>query len=58
LGQYGTYIDMEKEGALANCISNDENQFKKAELINAAYNIYSWDKLKAPYSDMITQLFN
>ncbi len=60
LQQCGIYIDMRIEGALSNCLNEtgNFNGFDKQELTDAAYNLYSWDKLKERYADMIIGQLN
>jgi len=58
LGKYGVYIDMQDEGALASALTASKPGCKKKELINAAYELYSWDKLKEEYIAMISNLIN
>lgn len=58
LGEYGVYIDMRNDGALASVITNETTCFEKTELVNAAYDHYSWKKLKTQYTHMITRLLN
>lgn len=58
LGEYGNYIDMEKEGALSSLILKNKSFKKKKILIEAAYNTYSWDRLKSEYSNMVSKLLN
>ncbi len=57
LKENGLFINMQLEGALASCLSQQKNMTAadRAYLINAAYNLYSWDKLKEKYSDMINK---
>lgn len=59
LQQYGVFIDMRLNGALSNCLNEISDQtFSKPELINAAYNLYSWDVLKDNYANMILKQIN
>lgn len=58
LGEYGEFIDMESDGALASALLSEKNSFSKEERIEASYNLYSWDRLKEQYTDMITKLIN
>ncbi|MEO6520462.1 MAG: glycosyltransferase [Mucilaginibacter sp.] len=57
LKEYGTYLNMEEDGALASCLMKEQIVQEKELLIKAAYNNYSWDALKGEYSDMISKLF-
>ncbi|WP_448702977.1 glycosyltransferase family 4 protein [Mucilaginibacter sp. AW1-3] len=56
LGEYGDYVDMKTEGALSAALLVHQDKFSKEQRIEASYNIYSWDKLKEGYSDMIKKL--
>lgn len=56
LGDYGNYIDMKKEGELAKYFSTTNTIADQKILIQAAYNLYSWDVLKDRYLQMILQL--
>lgn len=58
LGEYGVYINMEKEGELSNYLINNKAAVNKEELIEATYGNYSWDKLKENYINMIYKLYN
>lgn len=58
LAEYGVYVDMQKEDELSLAIQEYQPRFDKRTLIEAAYNGYSWDRLKDKYSEMITNLFN
>jgi len=58
LDKYGEYVDMKTDGALASAILSYKQQFSKQERIEASYNMYSWDKLKPEYVDMITKLID
>ncbi|RYY08218.1 MAG: glycosyltransferase [Sphingobacteriaceae bacterium] len=53
LSDFGTYINMTKSGALANCLTNFHSNLTCEELIHASYNLYSWDILKGRYIKMI-----
>ena len=56
LQQYGIYIDMRFEGNLSGYLCKEaDHVFNKADLVNAAYRVYSWDVLKDRYTDMISQ---
>lgn len=59
LRDHGIFIDMRFEGELSNFLNKKDNKYlDKSELINAAYNLYSWDKLKDKYADMILKQIN
>ena len=58
LGKYGEYVDMKTDGALSSAILAYKQQFSKQDRIEASYNIYSWDKLKQQYVNMITKLID
>lgn len=53
LGDYADYIDMQKTGALKKHLSTFNHQFDKRELIQVAYQQYSWNLLKNNYLNMI-----
>lgn len=58
LGVNATYLDMEKDDVLTHFFLNENSNSDKEVLIKAAYNLYSWDKLKVKYSEMISKLIN
>ena len=58
LGNYGSYIDMKKENELVYYFKKEMATIDKENLIQAAYNKYSWNVLKVRYSEMILKLVN
>ncbi|OCX54553.1 hypothetical protein BEL04_09970 [Mucilaginibacter sp. PPCGB 2223] len=56
LGKYGEYVNMEADGALASALLSYKQQYSQQDRIEASYNLYSWDKLKQGYIDMIKKL--
>jgi len=58
LQEYGTYINMKKKGELIQHFSKDNTITDQKKLIQAAYQLYSWDVLKSSYLRMIGQLAN
>lgn len=56
LGNYGNYINMEEEGGLARYFNSKNAVTDQKSLVQAAYNLYSWDILKDRYLQMILQL--
>lgn len=58
LGENGTYLNMQKEDALAQYLKVVKPQLNPSHLIQAAYNNYSWQVLKKDYIKMIKQLSN
>jgi glycosyltransferase involved in cell wall biosynthesis len=52
----GIFIDMTNEGVLGNCLNMKPMLRKKQSLIQFAYELYSWDKLKDDYTSMILKV--
>ena len=58
LGNYGIYANLTKQGILENLIKVvDNSSLKKNDLLNFAYENYSWEKLAPQYETMISKLF-
>lgn len=58
LREQGFYVDMRFKGELSNCLQTMNNNHCKNELIQAAYDNYSWDALKSKYVSMISKQLN
>lgn len=58
LRENGVYLNMKIEGSLARNFSTTVTTPNKENLIQAAYDLYSWDVLKPDYLKMISQLIN
>ena len=58
MGEYATYLNMKQEGNLAKYLLQESVPLSKEDLINAAYNTYSWNVLKDGYVKMIAGVMN
>jgi glycosyltransferase involved in cell wall biosynthesis len=57
LGNYGIFKDLTKENTLAAAISEvQKKNYNRGDIINFAYQTYSWDSLSSEYLKMINNL--
>ncbi len=57
LDNFGTYINMTIPGELTSCLTHFKPSLIREELIDASYNLYSWNVLKERYIGMIKKLY-
>lgn len=58
LNKYGVFKNLMEEGQLANAISTvEEMKITKEELVEHAFNFYSWESVKGEYINMIKKVF-